>query len=257
MLENFISRLPSYIISLPVILLALSVHEAAHGYVAYKLGDPTARNLGRITLNPLKHLNPIGFLMMLFFHVGFANPVPINSRNFKNPRRDMALSSLAGPVSNLLMALISAVVLRLLLLLGGEIMQEDFLAIYKGYMTQSAYSLSYIGTILSILIFMAELSVSMNIGLAIFNLIPIPPLDGSRILYVFLPPKWYFGIMKYEQIIMIVMLALLWFGMLDTPLYLAREGISSLLYSLTGMGHGSEAGSYLNLIQYHIYSLLV
>ena len=154
------------------------------------------------------------------------------------------------------MAIISAVILRLLLLLGGEIMQADFLAIYKGYMTQSAYSLSYIGTILSILIFMAELSVSMNIGLAIFNLIPIPPLDGSRILYVFLPPKWYFGIMKYEQIIMIVMLALLWLGMLDTPLYLAREGISSLLYNLTGMGYGSEAGSYLNLIQYHIYSLL-
>ena len=242
MLENFVSRLPSYIISLPVILLALSVHEAAHGYVAYKLGDPTARNLGRITLNPLKHLNPIGFLMMLFFHVGFTNHVPINSRNFKNPRRDMALSSLAGPASNLLVALISAVVLRLLLLLGGEIMQEDFLAIYKGYMTQSAYSLSYIGTILSILIFMAELSVSMNIGLAIFNLIPIPPLDGSRILYVFLPPKWYFGIMKYEQIIMIVMLALLWFGVLTLPLSWAVTGLENLVFSLYGIrdGYGSR-----------------
>ena len=256
MLEGFISQLPVYVISLPVILLALSVHEASHGLAAYYLGDPTAKNLGRLTLNPLKHLNPIGFLMMLLFHVGFANPVPINSRNFKNPRRDMALSALAGPVSNLLMAVLSAVVLRLLLLLAGAWMQGDFLTIYNGYLTQGGYAISPLGTVLAILVYMADLSISLNIGLAIFNLIPIPPLDGSRILYVFLPPKWYFGIMKYEQIIMIVMLLLLWQGAFNVPLSLAREGLSSLLYTMTGMGASTEPNTYLNLIYYHIYSLL-
>ena len=91
MFDTIISSLPSLALRLPIILLAFSVHEYAHGYVALKLGDPTARNLGRLTLNPLRHIHPLGFLMMLFFSVGFANPVPINTRNFKNPRRDMAL----------------------------------------------------------------------------------------------------------------------------------------------------------------------
>jgi Zn-dependent protease len=194
--------------------------------------------------------------MMLFFHVGFANPVPINSRNFKNPRRDMAISALAGPVSNILLAMISAVLLRLLLLLAGSVMQEDLKAIYFGFMSQSGYSLSFVGTVLSILIVMADLSVSINIGLAIFNFIPVPPLDGSRVLYVFLPPKWYFGVMRYERYIMFGMLILLMGGILDAPLALAREGISSLLHAMVGMGGESEPAIYLSWIRYHIYSLL-
>ena len=100
------------LLRLPIVLLMLSVHETAHGYVAYKLGDPTAKNLGRLTLNPIKHLDPIGFISMILFGIGWANPVPINTRNFKNPRRDMALSGAAGPVSNLLLALIFAILLR-------------------------------------------------------------------------------------------------------------------------------------------------
>ena len=95
-LTNFMRELPLYLLSLPVVLLALSIHESAHGYAAYRLGDPTARNLGRITLNPVKHFDLLGFLSMLVFHVGWAKPVPINSRYFKNPRRDMALTGAAG-----------------------------------------------------------------------------------------------------------------------------------------------------------------
>lgn len=91
LINSFLNDLPAFLLSLPIILFALSAHETAHGYVAYRLGDPTARNLGRLTLNPLKHLDPIGFLCMVFFHFGWAKPVPINTRNFKNPRRDMAL----------------------------------------------------------------------------------------------------------------------------------------------------------------------
>ena len=106
-----------YLLSLPIILLALSVHEASHGIMANKLGDPTAKNFGRLTLNPLKHIDPFGFLCMLFFHFGWAKPVPVNSRYFKKPRRDMALTATAGPVSNILISLIFAGLLRLDLLL--------------------------------------------------------------------------------------------------------------------------------------------
>ena len=95
---DFFNNLPIILLSLPAVLFSLSIHEAAHGYVANRLGDPTARNLGRLTLNPLKHINPFGFISMLFFRVGWANPVPINTRNFKNPRRDMAISAAAGPI---------------------------------------------------------------------------------------------------------------------------------------------------------------
>lgn len=256
MFDDFFSQLPSYIISLPVVLLALSFHEMSHGYAALKLGDPTARNLGRLTLNPIKHLHPIGFLMMVLFHVGFANPVPINTRNFKNPRRDMAISALAGPISNVLLAIISAVVLRLLLLLCSNVMVEDLSTIYTGQAFGNAYSISAVGTVLCILVYMVYLSVIINLGLAIFNLIPIPPLDGSRIFYVILPPKWYFGVMKYERIIMLVMLGLLFLGILDWPLALAREGLASLLFTVTGMKSGSEPYFLLTLIRLHINSLL-
>ena len=110
---NFRYFIISLLLSLPIVLLSLSVHETAHGYAAMKLGDPTARNLGRLTLNPAKHIDPIGFICMVLFGFGWAKPVPINTRYFKNPKRDMALTGLAGPVSNLLLALLFAILLRL------------------------------------------------------------------------------------------------------------------------------------------------
>ena len=113
---GFLNDIPMMLLALPAILLSLSVHEAAHGLAAYKLGDDTAKNLGRLTLNPMKHINLFGFISMLLFNVGWANPVPINSRNFKNPRRDMAISAAAGPLSNLCLSVIFTIVLRLVLI---------------------------------------------------------------------------------------------------------------------------------------------
>lgn len=205
---DFVSALPLLLLSLPVVLLALSVHESAHGYVAYKLGDPTAYSLGRLTINPLKHIDPIGFLCMVVFKIGWAKPVPINPRYFKKPRRDMALSAAAGPVSNLLLALLFAALLRLEVLLVDLFFAEELSTLLPGLLGTATVPTNI--KLLSVLAYVLYMGVILNTSLAIFNMIPIPPFDGSRIAHVFLPAKWYFAIMKYEQIIMIVLLAMLW-----------------------------------------------
>ena len=186
---NLISNLPLYLLSLPIALLALSVHESAHGYVAYKLGDPTAHSLGRLTLNPLKHFDPIGLICMVIFHIGWAKPVPINTRYFKNPKRGMALSAAAGPTSNLLLALIFALLLRLEILLVDTFMQEELVTLSLA-MRGAAVAVSGATKLLSVLAYMLFIGVILNTSLAIFNMIPLPPFDGSRVSHVFLPAKW-------------------------------------------------------------------
>ena len=180
------NRIAQYLITVPAVLLAIIFHELAHGYMADRLGDPTPRSAGRLTLNPLKHLDLVGTVCMIFFHFGWARPVPINSRYFKNQKRDIALTALAGPLTNLLLALFSVPFYLLLereyvsaVLLGN---QETFLT---GLILMSFYFFYYFHVV--------------NLGLCLFNLIPIPPLDGSRILFTFLPPKYYFSIMRYER----------------------------------------------------------
>ena len=204
----------SLVFSMPIILLALSLHETAHGYVAYKCGDSTAYNLGRLTLNPIKHIDPAGFLCMLLLGFGWAKPVPINTRNFRNPKRGMALSALAGPLANAIMGLISAALL--------------------GFTTALYYYLMFSGasrfvlTCISYTTLLFELSALYNLLFMAFNLIPIPPFDGSRIALAFLPPKTYFGIMKYERQIMV--------GLLVVLLLLSRLGFSPfswIAYNLT------------------------
>jgi Zn-dependent protease len=188
---------PSVLLSRIKILLSLSLHEASHGYVAYKLGDPTAKNLGRLTLNPAKHLDPIGFICMLLLCVGYAKPVPINTRYFKNPRRDMAICAVAGPAANVLLGLFFGILLRLFGLLielvPSLIASESALLV--------VYLISMVLTT----------GMELNVMLALFNLIPVPSLDGSRVLYMFLSQKALMFMLRYEQYITIVFLGLLVF----------------------------------------------
>lgn len=173
-----------YVISALVVLITLAIHEYCHAYAAYKLGDNTARDMGRLTLNPLKHLDPVGAICMLLFHVGWAKPVPINPRNFKNPKKGFAITAIAGPLSNIVMAFFGALVYLIILAsLRGVLFVRD------------SFEYNFWNNVL----LFVSLFHTINLGLGIFNLLPIPPFDGSRILNVVLPPKAYFGIMKYER----------------------------------------------------------
>lgn len=199
-----------FLFVVPCVLIALTFHEFAHGYMAYKLGDPTAKNFGRLTLNPLKHLDPIGTICMIFFHFGWAKPVPINSRYFKKPRRDMALTAAAGPIMNFILALFGVLVCRILTKIFVAFPAKSDFVYYIQYAALTLFSYFHM----------------LNLSLGVFNLIPIPPLDGSRIFYIFLPPKWYFGVMKYEKYIQLALLVLLWTGLLSRPLSAAVSWIS-------------------------------
>ena len=200
---NFLERLfgidlKTFLLSLPIILIALVVHEVSHGFIAMKLGDPTARNLGRLTLNPLKHLDPIGTLCMVFFHFGWAKPVPINTRYFKKPKRDMALTALAGPAANFILGFLGVLVYRIL---------------YAIFTKSAGPATPDVGiNIMNTTLEFFYLFGFLNVSLGVFNLIPIPPLDGSRILLVFLPTKAYFAVMKYERYIMLGFFVLLFVG---------------------------------------------
>lgn len=193
MFDFNLSTIIGYLYALPGIFFALSVHEFSHGFVASKLGDPTAKNYGRLTLNPLKHIDLMGLIAMFIVGVGWAKPVPVDSRYFKNAKRDMALTALAGPVSNFISAFVGLIVLNLYVILATRLVDVVPLTILQG------------------ILYILDSFVMLNIGLAIFNLIPIPPLDGSRILDSFLSPKALLAYHKYEDIIRIVLLALLIF----------------------------------------------
>ncbi|MBM3316141.1 site-2 protease family protein [candidate division WOR-3 bacterium] len=178
------SNLSDLVLSAPAILFGLTIHEFSHGYVAWKLGDPTARSLGRLTLNPLAHLDPIGTLALFFFRFGWAKPVPIDPRFFRHPTRDMAISSLAGPGANLAAAAVSGVVLRVLLAVGAG---EFFVRLGWFF-------------------------VFFNLVLCFFNLIPIPPLDGSRLLLYFLPPRLASGYAMLERYGFLILIGVIVLG---------------------------------------------
>ena len=211
-------RLVSILLSLPCILFALTFHEVSHGYAAYRLGDSTARNFGRLTLNPVKHLDPVGFFCMLLFGFGWAKPVPVNTRNFRKPRSGMALTAAAGPAANLLLGLLSAMLCRgifeLSVLLLPRIPYSWFFNL-----SQALYLLFYVFSIL-------------NFSLGLFNLIPVPPFDGSRILFVFLPDKWYFALMKYERYIMLAVLLLFSLNILSFNISTVTDWLFNLGYRI-------------------------
>ncbi len=191
---DFITLIVQALSSLAVIFLTLPVHEFAHAYTAVKLGDPTPRYTGRLTLNPLKHIDYLGAASILLFGFGWAKPVEVNTRYFKNPKRDMAITAVAGPISNLVVCFISIFIATLI----TEIFPFSDVAFYIG-------------------IFLINIGY-INVYLAVFNLIPIPPFDGSRLLSAFLPYKYYYTLMRYERYLMYGVLILCWTGVLSRPL---------------------------------------
>ena len=189
-------------------LLSITFHETCHGLVANWLGDPTAKNDGRLTLNPLKHVDLVGLAMLVIFRFGWAKPVPVDARNFRHPKRDMVLTALAGPLSNLVLALAALMVEWILRLL------------FSLYSAPEA--LWYLPLLL-------EYVAVISIGLAVFNIIPISPLDGSKVLLAFLPTRVYMKWMRYEHYGMFVLMALLLLGILDGPLQSLRDMVYALL----------------------------
>lgn len=206
------SILLAIIIEIPAVLLAISGHEAAHGWMAYKRGDPTAKMMGRITLNPIKHFDLIGTLSMLLVGFGWAKPVPFNPRNLKNFRLDTALIALAGPVSNFIMAAIALFV------------YFAFHAVLGFFPVSGAAE-----QIVAILLDMIWAVCYLNISLGVFNLIPIPPLDGSKVLFSFLPTRAFNFILNFERYGFLILFIVLFTGVLDTPINMLMNWVYQLL----------------------------
>lgn len=192
-------------------MLCIMFHEVSHGMVALKLGDPTAKYAGRLTFNPLKHIDLWGLLMMAVFKFGWAKAVPVDMRNFKHPVRDMAITAAAGPISNIVLAFLA------LCLRAG--------ALYVYYRTSGAIS--------EFIILFCEYVAVLSVGLAVFNVIPIPPLDGSKVLNALLPKAVYYRILKYERYGFLIMMLVLYTGILDIPLTVCRTGIISGLSKIS------------------------
>lgn len=213
LIRDFLSRFDLFdMLSLAIAaLICLTVHEYAHAYASYKLGDPTARLSGRLTMNPLRHIDPIGFIVLVVARFGWAKPVQVDTRYFKKPKRDMALTALAGPVSNFILAFVLLIVLNLF---------EQFIP--AGKATKTIYN---------IILYTSQLS----IGLGIFNLLPISPLDGSKILIAFLPDRIYYTILRYERYGFIILILALYFDVLTGPLATINYYVINTLYIVASL----------------------
>ena len=204
------SYLLNIVLSVVPALLCITFHEVSHGWVAYRLGDPTAKDAGRLTLNPLKHIDMMGLLMMVVFKFGWAKPVPVNMMRFRNPKRGMALTALAGPVSNFVLALLALLCARL---------------VYHQY-----------GALWDFIFDLLLTTAYLSIGLGLFNLIPISPLDGSKVLFAFLPDSAYEKLMRYEKYGMIALLILVWLGVGDNVLSTAIYNVYAAMINFVFRG---------------------
>lgn len=210
---DFMTAVAQILASLVIIFLIMPFHEWAHAFVAYKLGDTGIKSRGRLSLNPIEHIDPVGALMILLIGFGWAKPVPIDDRNFKNPKVGMGISALAGPVANLVAALAGGLILNALVTFSGSFIMTNNIGYY-------------------IYIFLLYY-IMLNIALAVFNLVPIPPLDGSKIMFMFLPDKWVYTFYKYENIFFVVILILVWFNVL--PLDYIERALADFILWLTGL----------------------
>ena len=211
------SVLTNLLLSVVPALICITLHELAHGYVAYRLGDDTAKRAGRLTLNPLRHIDIMGLLMMIVFKFGWAKPVPVNMWKFKNPKKGMAITAAAGPIANLLIALV-------------------FLFLY-GFLFALLHRP---GRSLNWLLEMLYITQDLSIALAIFNIIPIPPLDGSKVLFSCISDRSYTKLMYYERygmIILLVLVLLLSRTSLD-PLSRAAYWVMDKLFFAANWGFG-------------------
>jgi Zn-dependent protease len=198
------------IISIPPLLFALTLHEVAHGVAALHFGDPTAKNAGRLSLNPLHHLDPVGTLALLLVNFGWAKPVPVNPRYFKDPLKDMLWVALAGPITNLLLAIVSLILLKFMVVISGSIPASIIIPMAN----------------------MLQVSFMMNVMLCVFNFLPIPPLDGSRILAGILPREAAMKYLHYERYGMFILLALMITGVFGIMLQPIGIAVRYLLYAV-------------------------
>lgn len=210
------SLLITILLTLPAVVLCLSVHETCHGLAAYALGDRTAANQGRLTLDPLAHIDPMGFICMLLLGFGWAKPVPVNSSNFKNRRLGMALVAAAGPASNFIMGVIGYL-------------------LYFAVATAASGASGYLGLFALVISQFFRYVASLSVGLGTFNLIPVYPLDGYRVLDAFLPFRWSLKLQQYQTYLLLAMIALMWFGGTSILIGTVNGWIWNIAYRLFGL----------------------
>lgn len=205
-------RLTELLVTAAAAVLCITFHETCHGLAALALGDPTAKRMGRLSLNPLKHIDLMGLVMLVVAKFGWAKPVPIDTRYFKRPKLGMAVTALAGPLSNVFLSAIAA----------------------AGYTISMFYAIEFELTALETAAEFFYIVFYLSAGLAVFNLLPVPPLDGSKVLFSLLPEKAYWKLLRYERYGMVALMVLLLTGVLDIPLNILREGLTGFLAPISG-----------------------